>query len=384
VRTSVSCASAALLLGAFVACDSLKVAPAGGSDVDASSDGAQPLGDASASDGGPTDATSSMTYDERARFLSALRYPGPTTAQGSTGMCTSRFFVWRDGDGTMHSWEASTHLQFDHTFKSSRTTFLPSDSYIAVDVPPNYQNVAVYPVHSPGALVDSLPYAASFAASNDGVIRADQSTDGGTQIRRWLFATKQTEDISQVLPTKEPIIAFANNQALLAGGVDVPYALHLVNVASKTSASVTFDDADTLRRALPSPSGLLVYYLRAGSVPALRLYRNDKDDAASRFELGDKLATIPPLFADAPDDEHVFIARVATYGNDVVVYGGSLGIFAYDLAKSSLVALQLSSDKQGFFADLMCVISDAGLLVYRMLGDPVGQIWTMKLPGLLP
>jgi hypothetical protein len=80
----------------------------------------------------------------------------------------------------------------------------------------------------------------------------------------------------------------------------------------------------------------------------------------------------------------VFIARVATYGNDVVVYGGSLGIFAYDLAKSSLVALQLSSDKQGFFADLMCVISDAGLLVYRMLGDPVGQIWTMKLPGLLP
>jgi hypothetical protein len=389
VRALLIIVSAGALLGAIAACDSLKVAPAPATtpeESDASSDAGQPADDAG--DGSVADAQAYSTYVDRQRFLSLLRFPGPTTAKGSTGVCTSRFFVWRDADGTMHSWEASTHVRADHTFRSARSVLFPSDSFIAVDVLPAYAQVDVYPVGTPSLLLDTIPSPSSYAATNDGVIRADQSIGGvdigGTKIRRWLYATKQTEDISQVLPTTQRLIAFANDQVVLPGGVDVPFALHVVSVKSKTAASVMFDNAASLNKAVPSPSGLLVDYARPGTVPALRLYRNDKDDAASLLELGDKLATLPGLFPDSPSGEHDFIGRVATYGHDVVVYGGAFGVFAFDLAKSALVPLQLDKDRQGFLPDIMCVMADAGLLVYRIFDDPTGQVWTVSIPGLLP
>lgn len=386
MRSLLIFASAGALLGAIAACDSLKVAPppATTPESDAATDADQPADDAA--DASVADAQAYKTFADRQRFLSLRRVPGPSIAKGSSGVCTSRFFVWRDADGTMHSWEPSTNQRADHMFRSARSTFFPSDSFIAVDVTPAYTEVAVYVVGAPLAIPDYMPYAASFAAANDGVIRADQAIDGvdtgGIKVRRWLSATKVTEDISQVLPTRESIIAFANDQVVIPGGVNLPFALHLVNVTSKTAGSVTFDAALSLKQALPSPSGLLVDYTRPGSVPALRLYRNDQDSATSRLELGDKLATLPGLFPDSPAGEHVFHGKIATYGHDVVVYGGAYGVFAFDLVKSALVPLQLDSD--GFFPDVMCVIADAGLLVYRIFDDPNGEVWTVKIPGLLP
>jgi hypothetical protein len=383
---------ATLVATATVACTSLKVAPEadGGAPGD---DGGSP-GDGAATDeagdaGGPDAPGPYETYDGAQRFLSLMRQAGPVTAQGSAGRCTSKYFVWRDADGTMHSWEAKSGLRADHAFKSARPSFVPSDAFIAVDVTPSYASVAVYETGTtPNVLVDNIPYAFNFVAANDGIIRLDQSIDNvplnGTKVRRWVASTKQTEDLSQVLPTQQPPVAFANGQVVVPGGVNVPFALHMVDVNAKTTSAVTFDDAVALRQVVPSPSGLLVSYARTGGAAGLRLYRNDKDDAASRVELGDAISALPALYADSPKDEHAFLSRFTTYGGNVVVFDSPYGVFAYDRVKARLAPLQLGKDKKVFFVDVLCVISDANLVAFREMGDLSGQIWTLSLPALLP
>jgi hypothetical protein len=376
---------------ALAACPSLKSAPDGdagpGQDPDAAA-----IPDAAADDasdaGAPDAKVSFASYDHAARTLAAMRLPGPSTVPGSSARCTPKQLFWRDPDGSLHSWSPPSLLSTDYTFKSTRLSFVPSDAFVVVDTVPSYATLDVYQSGVPSTLVDSIPYAFNYVASDDGVIRLDQRVDdvdlNGTKVRRWLASTKQTEDITGVLPTKQPPLAFASGQVVIPGDVTVPYPLHVVDVKGKTASTITFDAAITLRQALPSPSGLLVAYGLGGGLTGLRLHKGNKDDAASRVELGDQIAAIPGLFPDSPPDEHRPLSRVATYGKDVVVLDSAFGVFAYDMAKGALVPLQLGADRKTLFVDVMCVLEDAAALVFRVSGDPAGQIWWLSLPALLP
>lgn len=387
----ISCTAA--LLGA-PACSDLRLA-----DLPAEGGTTQPGAGEGDGDGGPGPATGDgaagtdaagpqgpLDYDDVQAALQAKRFPGPITAQGSKGYCTSKYFVWRDSDGTIHSWAGKTQARLDYVWKAggNRPYFVPADGYIAVDVLPSYTQIDVYRTDAANTLVTSLPYAFNFVSANDGVIRLDQSiggTDlGGTKVRRWNAAGNTTEDLTAVLPTREPPSSFVNDMLVIPGGITIPYPLYLVDVAKKTTGSVTFDGGIVLQQTEESASGdLVVSYVRNGSSgAALRVYKKNQNDPASRFELGDELDNRAGYFADAPKLEHKFLTRIATW-KQKVLYGSAYGIWSYDLVSGALAPVQLVSGKATAVPDVMCVLSDSGTLVYRMNGDTVGQVWAVSL-----
>ena len=308
--------------------------------------------------------------------------------QGSKGYCTPRYFVWREADGTIHSWAGKTQTRLDYTWKAAGTRpyFVPADSFIAVDVLPGYAQIDIYRTDLANSLVTSIPYAFNFVTANNGVIRLDQSINnvdvGGTKVRRWNSAGNSTEDITAVLPTREPPSSFVNDTLVIPGGITIPYALWLVDVVKKTTTSVTFNGGIVLQQTEEAAGGLVVSYVRNGtSGAALRVYKKNLDDAASRFELGDELENRAGYLADAPNLEHKFLTRVATW-NQKIFYASAYGIWSYDLVSGALAPVMLVANRKTAVPDVMCVLRDENLLVYRMSGDTLGQIWAVPLLSL--
>jgi hypothetical protein len=381
------------------ACSELRVAEPGAAGDDG---GITPSDDAAtdpSSDGGAPDAgdigdaatdtsTGPLFYDAVQAKLEAKRFPGPTTTQGSTGYCTSSHFVWKDSDGTLHSWAAQTQARIDYVFKAqTRPYFVPADTFIAVDTP-SFSGIAVHRTNAPNDLLTTLPYAFNFVSANDGVILLDQkigTTDlNGTKVRRWNASTGITEDLSMVLAgVKQPPSSFVNDTVVIPASVTVPYALYIVDVVQKTTTSVTFDGALGLQQTEQSGPGLVVAYSRSGGVSAIRLYKGDHDNAASRFEIGDDVANRGPYLQDGPAGEHKFIARITTWGQKVL-YASAFGIWSYDVPTGTLAPVVLAAGKTVGVPDVMCVLKDAGLLVYRLPGDTVGQIWAVPLASVVP
>lgn len=383
----------------FTACSELRVAETSDGGATSSSSGGASSSSGNASSSGtpvvPSDAAPDAPkgpqyYDDVQKALEAKRFPGPTTAQGSKGHCTPKYFIWRDNDGTLHSWAGKTQARIDYTFKTggSRPYFLPADALIGVDVMPGYTGIGVYDTTATNTLIDTLPYAFNFVSANDGILRLDQTVNnvdiGGTKVRRWVRATGNVEDISNVLPTKEPPSSFVNDTLVIPGGVIIPHALYLVDVAKKTTGSVTFDGGIALQQTERFTDGLVVGYVRNGAAGAtMRVYKDLKDDAASRFELGDEIANRANYFVDGPPTlEHKYLARITTW-NRKVLYGSAYGIWWYDFVTASIAPVQLTPGKTTGIPDLMCVLRDEKLLVYRMTNDSIGQIWAVPLESVI-
>jgi hypothetical protein len=388
-------ASLALTTLAFVACAGLKSAetgppgPGSGDDAgDAPPAPPPPAGD----DGGATnggidaDVPTFASYDEAQAALEKKRFPGPTTAQGSTGYCAPSTFVWRDGDGSLHSWSGATQQKIDYTFKAARAMAGVSDVFLPVDITPSYQNIAVYRTDAASTQADTIPYAFNFVGSSDGVIRLDQKINNvslnGTKVRKYVVATQQTTDVSQVLSTVQPPSSWAHDKVVIPADVTAPYPIYVVDVTAQTTAQVTFDGG-SLRLTHPATYGLLVSYARTGPTSALRLYKGDQDVAGSRVEIGDEVKNLAGLFPDSPAAEHDFLVRVAQYKN-TVIYDSAFGIFAFDVVTGKLYPIQLGAQKKAFLVDTLCVLEAQGLLVYRNLPDSVGQIWVVPLAGIVP
>jgi hypothetical protein len=397
-RASVLSANALALAGivglacaSSTGCSELRIAEPTEGGAATTTDASEPGSDAAqpGADAGTDAPKGPLLYDEVQAKLEAKRSPGPTTAQGSKGYCTPKYFVWKDSDGTLHSWAGTTQARIDYGFKAvgTRPYFVPADNFIAVDIP-SYAQQDVYRTDKTNSLVTSLPYSFNFVSANDGVILLDQKiggTDvGGTKVRRWNALSGTTEDITGVLPTREPPSSFVNDTVVIPGSVTVPYALYLVDVVKKTTGSVTFDGGIALQQTEQFAGGLAVAYVRNGSAgSALRIYKGDKDDAASRFELGDEVANRAAYFSDSPGPlEHKFLTRVTTWGQKVL-YASAYGIWSYDLPTGAMVPVQLVANKKSAVPDVMCVLRDAGLLVYRMSSDTLGQIWAVPLTGVL-
>lgn len=387
----------ALALGAS-ACSELRVADpaaAGDDGGPTSSDeaGAAPSGDGSAPDGGrigdaATDAsTGPLLYDAVQAKLEAKRFPGPVTTPGSAGACTSSHFVWKDSDGALHSWAAQTQVHVDYVFKAqTRPYFIPAETFIAVDTP-TFSGIAVHHTNAANDLVATIPYSFNFVSANDGVIRLDQNLAGQpamtTKVRRWNAADGSTEDISTAIPTQQPPSSFVNDAVVIPASVTVPYALYIVDVVKKTTTSVTFDGALGLQQTEQSAPGLVVAYSRSGGMSGLRLYKGDHDDPTSRFEIGDDVANRGPYLQDGPAGEHRFVARITTWGQKVL-YASAFGIWSYDVPSGALAPVMLASGKTVGVPDVMCVLKDAGLLVYRLPADTVGQVWAVPLASVIP
>lgn len=389
----------AALSVAASACSELRVAdPAAAGDEggSASSDeaGTDPSSDGSVPDGGRTgdaatdSATGPLLYDAVQAKLEAKRFPGPVTTPGSTGACTSGHFVWKDSDGTLHSWAAQTQARIDYVFKApARPYFAPAETFLAVDTP-TFSGIAVHHTNAANDLVATIPYAFNFVSANDGVILLDQkigTTDlNGTKVRRWNASTGITEDISAVLAgVKQPPSSFVNDAVVIPASVTIPFALYVVDVALKTTTSVTFDGALGLQQTEQSAPGLVVAYSRSGGVSGLRLYKGDHDDPSSRFEIGDDVANRGPYLQDGPAGEHRFVARITTWGQKVL-YASAFGIWSYDVPTGALVPVMLASGKTVGVPDVMCVLKDAGLLVYRLPADTIGQVWAVPLASVIP
>jgi hypothetical protein len=374
-------------------CSDLRLAdlpPEGGATPDGGSSGS-PDGESIDASRADTDAaadgpTGPLYYDDVQAALASKRFPGPTTAAGSKGYCTSSYFVWRETDGTLHSWAPKTQARIDYGFKAAGTRpyFVPSDSFVAVDVVPGYAQIDVFRTDTTNVLVTSIPYALNFVSANDGVIRLDQAVGGvdlgGTKVRRWNAASGLTEDITTVLPTREPPSSFASDTLVIPGGITIPHPLYIVDVVKKTTGSVTFDGAIVLQQTEEGEGGLVVSYVRNGAAgAALRVYKGNQD--ASRFELGDEVANRPRYLADSPNDlEHKFLGRIATWKTRVL-YASAYGIWWYDLVTGALAPLQLVPGKQTAVPDVMCVVKSTGTLVYRMSNDALGQVWAVSLPA---
>ncbi len=353
----------------------------GTADGAAGGDGASPPLDGGG--GGGSDAPAGPeTIEAAAARLAALRFPGPRTEQGSTVACTPSGLVWRDPNGAMHGWRYDTQRQLDYTFKAPRRTPFASDAFVAAD-DPTYTNLNAYDATQPGTVVASLPYAFNYAADDTGVVRFDQKVNNvalnGTKVRKWTASTGLTEDISTVLPTPQPPIRFANGKVVIPADVNTPYPLYVVDVATKVTMSVTFDGGIAVYDALPVAQGLLVSYARTGPVPSIRLYKGY--DNGARVELGDEVKAIPPLFLGAPPNEHTFLAQIAADG-DALLYGSAAGIWAYDMVKGALTAVQLGGGKV-LVPDAMCTMGAVRALAYRVNGDAVGQIWVVPLAKVL-
>jgi hypothetical protein len=155
-----------------------------------------------------------------------------------------------------------------------------------------------------------------------------------------------------------------------------------VDVAKKTSSAVAYTNAGQLVQTEESPDGLLVVY---GAPGALRLYKGNLDNAASRLELRPDLDAPPPYFEDPPTtgQEHAFRSKIATWGRKVL-FATEYGIWSYDLASKVLAPVQLNANKVSSVPPLMCVMRDAGLLVYRTNLDLDYQIWAVPLAAVFP
>jgi hypothetical protein len=385
-------------IAATGACSELRVAETNDGGAASSSGGASSSsgtsGSSSGSSGDGGDAATDAAkgpqyYDDVQKALEAKRFPGPTTAQGSKGYCTRKYLVWRDNDGTLHSWAGKTQARIDYGFKQEgqRPYFVPADALIGIDVMPGYTGIGVYDTTAQSSLVDTLPYAFNFVSANDGIIRLDQKVNdvslGGTKVRRWVRATKNVEDISNVLATDQPPSSFVNDMLVIPGGISIPHPLYLVDVVKKTTTSVTFDGAVALQQTERFTDGLAVGYVRNGTAgAALRVYKNLQDDTASRFELGDELANRANYFVDGPQLEHKYLGHITTW-NRKVLYGSAYGIWAYDFVTSSFAPVQLAPNKTTGIPDFMCVLADEKLLVYRMTNDATGQVWAVPLESVI-
>lgn len=391
-----ACLGCAISLAAFAGCGDLRIASGtdGGAlpsdDASTPGDGDPDGGSTNRDAAGGTDgAKGPLLYDDVQAQLETKRFPGPTTAQGSKGYCTPKYFVWRESDGTLHSWAGKTQARIDYGYKAqgTRPYFVPADVFIATDILPGYTGIDVHRTDTANSLVTSIPYSHNFVSATDGVIRLDQVINnvdiGGTKVRRWNAGTANTEDITTVLSTREPPSSFENDVLVIPGGVTIPFPLYLVDVVKKTTGSVIFDGALVLQQTEQFAGGLAVSYVRSGtSGAALRVYKGDHDDAANRFELGDELANRGPYFSDSPSPlEHKFLSRITTW-NQKILYGSAYGIWSYDLVTGALAPVQLVSGKKTAVPDVLCVLRDENLLVYRM-GDTVGQVWAVPLPSVL-
>jgi hypothetical protein len=168
LRAELLALSSCVVVGSFVlasmsACSELRVAngaaEAGGEPSDeAGADSATERPDAEGglgTDAGADGPTGPLFYDVVQAKLEAKRFPGPTTSQGSTGHCTSSHFVWKESDGTLHSWAAQTQARIDYAFKAqTRSYFIPADTFVAVDTP-SFSNIAVYHTNAANDLVTS-------------------------------------------------------------------------------------------------------------------------------------------------------------------------------------------------------------------------------------
>jgi hypothetical protein len=348
-----------------------------GSDAGDKSDAAHITPGVDAGADGGVDLT---TYASAQTSLASKRFPGPLTSQGSRGMCTDSRFLWRDSDGTLHAWTAATQTRVDYTFKAPSTpAFFPGDSYISVPSS-NYQNLNVYDPATEGSLLTSLPYKYASAGRGDGVVFGLQ-TGGGTKVQHWIAGTGVTDDVSAILSTQQPPSSFGLDEIVYPASVTIPYPLYIVNVAKKSTTSVTFDGSIGMYETLSTPMGLVVSYARSGPVPNIRLYQSNQD--TSRVEIGDELANMPNLFPDTPANEHKFIAHITRDGNNLI-YASAFGIFGYAMDKAVLAPLQLGPNKTVYVPDVLCVIPSARLLMFRIQGDAVGQVWALPLQGLLP
>jgi hypothetical protein len=330
----------------------------------------------------------SITYDQAQGELEHVRYAGPLTSRGSTVACTGNHLVWREAGttGAVHSWDARTKEQTDYAFKATHAAlFVPSDSFIVVggeDGTPESGKIVAYRTGTPNTLVAALPEATGFAATNGAIVRADQTIDDtkldGTKARVWTETSAQIVDVSGVLPTRVPPAAFANDQLVIPARRTPPSLLYIVDIEKSTTASVTFDAATRAREFLPSSEGLLVSYVRDSNVMALRLYRNNEDSPENRFELGDEIANHPALLANSPIDEHRFYRSMAMFER-TLLYASQFGIFAYDFVSGELAPVQLNGSQKTFAPDVLCVITEPKLLVYREMDDAEGRTWIVPL-----
>jgi hypothetical protein len=356
-------------------------------ETDAAADAASSQDDAS------TPTSVRVSYNDMQQTLQGKRFPGPVTAQGSTGACTPKKFYWRDPDGSVHAWVGSTQTRIDFAWKASgyRPSIFPSDDLFAVDTPPTFATIDVHDtsaVGTAGAPFISLPYAHHHVSASGAVLRLDQTIDnvslGGTKVRAWHRATQTLEDITTVLPTTEPPSSFKNDTLVVPGAYPPPFPLYIVDIKGKTTKSVTFEGGIALGDTEQTEDGLVISYVRSGAAGAtLRVYKNNSDDLSSRFELGDELASRPNYFDDAAPLEHKFVARVTSHGRRIF-YSSAYGIWAYDFASSAFAPVQLVAGQKTGVPDILCVLKDEGLLMYRMTSDPVGQVWAVPLTAIFP
>jgi hypothetical protein len=362
--------------------------PEGADGAVGSNDGSPDGGSSAKTDGGGASDSGSGgadagTYEAAQAALQKLRYPGPTTAQGSTGRCTDSRFIWRDTDGSLHSWKAADESRVDYTFKQPTTSLhrFASDTYFPVDHS-DYSTVDVYDTTQPNSLVKALPYAYDSAGGSDGVFLFTQigAPTNATQAKHWTQSNDMTVNLGMQIPTPQPISTFRHGLAIYPSSVNAPYPLYIFDTSNGTQTSVTFDGGIAIYDTLPTPAGLVVSYARTGPVPSIRLYQNNQD--GMRTEIGDEVANLPGLYSDSPVNEHKFEAHVSADGNNLI-YASAFGIFSYAIGQGTLKAVQLGPNKTVFVPDIMCVIESQHVLVYRVQGDTVGQIWAVPLPAVL-
>ncbi len=378
-------------------CDDLKIAHSKGNGEDPSS----PLNDGGvdansvATDGGgtKTDATSPPpqrpAYADVQAALEAKRFAGPMTGMSARDHCTPSYFVWVDADDSVHTWRGTTKARIDYGFTDNgfHSYLFPSDVFYTVERP--FVFLDVYRMDAANVPVSSIPYSANFASVNDGVILLDQKIDGvdlgGTKVRRWNATSMLTEDITGVLATRESPSSFVHETLVIPGGKDAPFPFYLVDVVKKTTSVVTFNNGNLVLQTEQSERGLLVAYATGGGGGSLRLYEGNLDNAASRRELRQDIDALPPYFDDPPTtgQEHAFRPAIATWGKKVL-FATSYGIWSYDLATKVLAPVQLNANKVSGTPNMMCVMRDAGLLVYRMNNDFDHQVWAVPLAAVFP
>lgn len=381
-------------------CDDLKIAHSQGGPDDPSSPfydaGADATSTTTTADGGgtKTDATSPPAtrpyYADVQAVLEAKRFAGPKTSVSAREHCTPSYLVWVDGDKAVHSWRGTTKARIDYAWANSgyHPYLFPSDTFFTVERP--FVFLDVYRLNAPNMLVTSLPYSENFVSASNGVILLDQKLEGvdlgGTKVRRWNATSMVTEDITGVLATRESPSSFVGDTLVIPGGKSPPYPLHIVDVAKKTSSTVTYSNGNAVMQTEPSADGLLVAYVNGGSGgAALRLYVGNVDSAASRLELGDDIDTLPAYFEDPPTtgQEHDFRPTIATWGKKIL-FTTDFGIWSYDRASKALVPVQLNAGKAPGPPNMMCVIRDAGLLVYEAKDDKDHQVWAVPLSATFP
>lgn len=334
---------------------------------------------AGTSSGGVSSGGIPSTYAAAQLALAELRQQGPLTSQGSRGQCTDNYFVWRDSDGTLHSWSGLDGSVLDYAFVAGpRPYFRASDAYVAVDTSPT-GSIQVYRTNAANELVTTLPLAYSWSATNDGIVQIETSSGTTQRIRKWTPGGAN-DYLTSTFTTQQPPAAFGHGQLVVPADVTVPYPLYLIDVSTGAIGSVVFDAALAFRFAEPSPRGLFVSYARNGGTTALRWYRDDQD--GTRLELGDEIDNLPPYFSDGPANEHQFLAHMAFAGERTLFYDGFYGVWAYDLDAGSIRPVQLGADQKTLVPDTLCVLPGPNLLVYRDAQDPTGRVWSVPIADL--